>query len=213
MVQTSPYKDSLHAGTPAPMPYALFGWAASFFGIALFLVAEINVTVLRRFKRRRGLYFWSLLATSWGISGHTLGYIFAWWVPGSPWIFNTACILFGWSMMVTGQSLVLYSRLHLVIRNRDILRASFFIMIVTFFAIEIPGWVTTWPATDPKVTEEWSYRDSIMVRVTQLAFPILESYLCILYILGKHQDCLHTSQRFSPEAPGKAFLMLETDLV
>ncbi|MCJ1451391.1 hypothetical protein MMC28_001727 [Mycoblastus sanguinarius] len=186
MVQTSPWKDVLHAGTPPPMPAAIFGMATAFMGVALYLVLEINLTVLRRFKKHRGLYFWSLLISAWGVCLHSVGYILQWWTPKSPWALNTACILLGWSMMVTCQSLVLYSRLHLVIRNYDILRGVLILIITTAIVIEIPQWVTTWASTDPKlsVTRLWSPYDSIMVRVSQLAFLLQESTLSFLYVWG-----------------------------
>ena len=166
------------------MSRALFAWAASFIGITFFLVLETNVLVFRRFKKRSGLYFWCLLVTSWGIVGHALGYMLSWWVPSSPWVFNAVCIELGWSMMVTGQSLVLYKRLHLVIRNPNVLRACLVLVVTTFIVIEIPSWVTAWVADDPKHTVTWSPRDSIMVRISQLAFPLQESILCVLYIWG-----------------------------
>ena len=186
MVQTSPWKDALHAGPPPRMADGIFAFAVAFTGLALYLVLEINVTVLRKFKKRHGLYFWSLLVASWGVCFHGLGYVLLWWVPGSPWVLNTAFILFGWSMMVTGQSLVLYSRLHLVIRNHTILRAVLIMIISTCILIEIPQWVTTWASTDTKlsVTKLWSPWDSIMVRISQLAFILQEGTLSILYIWG-----------------------------
>ena len=168
------------------MPPALFGFATGFMAVAFYLVFEVNLTVLRRFKKHRGLYFWSLLISSWGVFFHTTGYVLQWWVPQSPWIFNTACILFGWSMMVTCQSLVLYSRLHLVIRNFNILRGVLILIVTTAIVIEIPQWVTTWASCDPKlsVTKKWSPYDSIMVRVSQLAFLLQEGTLSLLYIWG-----------------------------
>lgn len=186
MVQTSPWKDSLHAGHPHRMPDAIFGMAAGFFAIAFYLIIEINVTVLRTFKKRRGLYFWSLLISSWGTFFHTLGYVTLWWVPKAPWGLNTSFIMFGWSAMITFQSLVLYSRLHLVIRNHKILRGVLIMIMSTIILIQIPQWVTTWAATDTKlsVTKKWSPYDSIMVRVSQLAFLLQEGTLSILYIWG-----------------------------
>ncbi len=186
MVQTSPWKDSLHAGHPHRMPDTTFGMAAGFFAIAFYLILEINVTVLRTFKKRRGLHFWSLLISSWGTFFHTLGYVTLWWVPRAPWGLNTSFIMFGWSAMVTFQSLVLYSRLHLVIRNHNILRGVLILIVSTIVLIQIPQWVTTWASTDTKlsVTTKWSPYDSIMVRVSQLAFLLQEGTLSILYIWG-----------------------------
>lgn len=88
--------------------------------------------------------------------------------------------------MVTAQSLVLYSRLHLIIRNHRILRGALIMIITTSIAVEIPNWVTSWFAydTDPKVTKLWTPRDDIMLRISQLVIFLQESSLSILYIWG-----------------------------
>ena len=186
MVETSPWKDVLHAGTPPKMPYAIFGMAIAFMSIAFWLIFEINISVLRYFKKKRGLYFWSLLISSWGTFFHTLGYVTQWWAPNTPWILNTCFILFGWSAMITGQSLVLYSRLHLVILDHKLLRGVLWLIIITAITIQIPQWVATWGATDTKysVTKYWSPIDSIMVRISQAVFLCQEGFLSLLYIWG-----------------------------
>ena len=160
--------------------------AVAFMSIAFWLIFEVNISVLRYFKKWRGLYFWSLLISSWGTFFHTLGYVTQWWAPSSPWILNTCFILFGWSAMITGQSLVLYSRLHLVVLNRLILRGVLVLIIVTAITIQIPQWVATWGATDTKfsVTQYWSPIDSIMVRISQAVFLVQEGFFSCLYIWG-----------------------------
>ena len=171
------------------MPYAIFAMAIAFMSIAFWLIFEVNISVLRYFKKWRGLYFWSLLVSSWGTFFHTLGYVTQWWAPNSSWIMNTCFILFGWSAMITGQSLVLYSRLHLVILNREILRYVLILIIGTAIFIQIPQWVATWGACDTKlsITKYWSPIDSIMVRISQAVFLLQEGLLSGLYIWGAMQ--------------------------
>ena len=177
---------SVRAGAPPPMPLAFFGFATALIGIALYLIIEVNVTVLRFFKRRGGLYFWCILIASWGTCLHTIAFIIQWWVQGSPWVLCAALGQFGWSFMVTAQSLVLYSRLHLVIRNHKILRGVLIMIITTSIAVEVPNWVTSWFAYDTKlsVTELWTPRDNIMLRISQLVIFLQESTLSVLYIWG-----------------------------
>ncbi|KAG8533917.1 uncharacterized protein KY384_001658 [Bacidia gigantensis] len=186
MVSASPWKDSLHAGPAGPMSNALFATIVTFDALALWMVLEINLGVSRLFKKYNGLYYWSILISSWGIVLHTVGYILKWWAPGSPWALNTCFNLFGWSMMVTFQSLVLYSRLHLVILNWRILRAVLILIIFTAITVETPQWVTSWGATNPQLstTKHWTPIDSIMIRVSQVWFLLQEGLLSGLYIWG-----------------------------
>ena len=178
--------DSVRAGAPPPMPLAFFGFATALMGIAFYLIIEVNVTVLRFFKKRGGLYFWCILVASWGTCLHTISFIIQWWVPGAPWVLCAAFGQFGWSFMVTAQSLVLYSRLHLVIRNHKILRGVLIMIITTSIAVEVPNWVTSWFAYDTElsVTELWTPRDNIMLRISQLVLFLQESTLSVLYIWG-----------------------------
>lgn len=186
MVSASPWKDVLHAGTPPKMSYALFAFAIAFMSIAFWLIFEITISVFRYFKKKRGLYFYSLLISAWGTFFHTLGYVTQWWAPSVPWWVNTCFILFGWSTMITFQSLVLYSRLHLVIMNRGLLRGVLWLIISTAIFIQIPQWVATWGATVNvySVTKYWSPIDSIMVRISQAVFLLQEGFLSCLYIWG-----------------------------
>ena len=178
--------SSVRAGAPPPMPLPFFGFATALMGITFYLLIEVNITIQRFFKKRGGLYYWSLLVASFGTCIHTISFIIQWWVPGAPWILCAALGQFGWSFMVTAQSLVLYSRLHLVIRNHTIIRGCLLMIIVTSIAVEIPNWVTSWFAydTDYSVTKLWTPRDDIMLRISQLVLFLQESCLSILYIWG-----------------------------
>ena len=177
---------TVRAGAPPPMPLGFFGFATALMGIAFYLIIEVNVTIQRFFKKKSGLYFWSLLIASWGTCLHTIAFILQWWVPASPWVLSADFGQFGWSFMVTAQSLVLYSRLHLVIRNRNILRGALIMIIITSIAVEVPNWVTSWFALDPQpeVTKLWTPRDNIMLRISQLVLFLQESTLSLLYIWG-----------------------------
>lgn len=70
-------------------------------GIAWAFAIELNITIFLTFKRRRGLYFWSLLACSWGLSIHALAFILKFLV-GSPWLVYLPFVEVGWVLMVTG---------------------------------------------------------------------------------------------------------------
>ena len=46
-----------------------------------------------------------------------MGYLLNWFEPDCPWQVYALMNAIGWSMLVTAESLVLYSRMHLVTRN------------------------------------------------------------------------------------------------
>jgi hypothetical protein len=89
---------------------------AAFFGISAYNVLEIQVSIFNVFKRRRCLYFWSMEVASWTILMHGLP-IFLRFFALAPKLPMCVLIVIGRWGMITGQSVVLYSRLQLVVED------------------------------------------------------------------------------------------------
>ncbi|KAK7189834.1 integral membrane protein [Paraphaeosphaeria sporulosa] len=95
---------------------------ASFTTIAWYNVLELTILIHSFFKRRAGFYYYSLLVATYGIFLHCLGQFLKFYHikdDGSQArdIGYTVLAYSGWIAMVTGQSIVLYSRLHLVVQS------------------------------------------------------------------------------------------------
>ena len=85
-------------------PLAELGAIVAFVAIALYNVIVINVTIWLIFKRRTGLYFYSLVIASWGIVFHQVGFLLQFFgVAG----FATTFVIMscGWYPMVSGSIL------------------------------------------------------------------------------------------------------------
>ena len=93
-----------------------------FAGIAIYNVIELSVIISTTFKRRSGCYFWSFIIATYGIAIYAVGVILREQAAGIPNYIYDSINIVGWVAMVTGQSMVLWSRLHLVLRNRFRLR-------------------------------------------------------------------------------------------
>jgi hypothetical protein len=85
---------------------------AAFVAIALYNVVELSFIIGVMFKRRRGLYFWSFLISTWSIAPYTVGFIIKFFtdMPSITYVYITLIVV-GWCGMVTGQSVVLVSLL------------------------------------------------------------------------------------------------------
>ena len=155
-------------------------------GITFYIVLEINVEIFRAFKRRTGLYFWSVQIGSVGIAVATIGVIVKFLVAGAAriWGFYTFLMMIGWLLYVTAQSLVLYSRLHLVLQNAKIHRVVLGFIISTIFTLQLPTWIMIFHAynSNPEVSSVWSPREAIVERYQQLSYTGLESLLSGFYI-------------------------------
>ena len=111
---------------------------ASFTTLAWVNTIELQLRIWFSFERYAGLYFWSLLLSSWGCAIHPLSFLmldFKIWKDA-----HVAGIFIGvsWWFMVTGQAMVLYSRLHLVMRDKRKIRWVLYMIITNFFVLHIP---------------------------------------------------------------------------
>ncbi|PGH10401.1 hypothetical protein GX51_00159 [Blastomyces parvus] len=114
---------------------------ATFFAISLYNALELFVLIFVSFSTFKGLYFWSLvLSTSLGIVPYSIGYLFVYFLPpiGTDWT-PLVLINVGWLVTTTGQSLILYSRLHLVLRNTKILRLVLFMIVANAIMLHLPS--------------------------------------------------------------------------
>lgn len=108
-------------GSDVQLPFVNSIVIASFTTIAWYNVLELTVLIQTFFKRRAGFYYYSLLVATYGIFIHCLGQFLKFYHVGDNGhkatdIGYTVIAFSGWCAMVTGQSIVLYSRLHLVVQ-------------------------------------------------------------------------------------------------
>lgn len=111
---------------------------AAFTAIAWVNTLEMQARIWLKFKRYTGLYFWSLVLSSWGCAIHPLGFLFLnFRIINQP---NAVGVLIGvsWWCMVTGQALVLYSRLHLVVRDARRVRWVLVMIMTNFVILHLP---------------------------------------------------------------------------
>ncbi|KFZ08129.1 hypothetical protein V502_09533 [Pseudogymnoascus sp. VKM F-4520 (FW-2644)] len=98
---------------------------------------ELILITFSTFKKWTGLYFWSLLVASFGILPYNIGFLIFYFELAHNWvgfIFSS----YGWATMVTGQSVVLYSRLHLVTAEANVLKPIKWMIIVNALVFHIP---------------------------------------------------------------------------
>lgn len=90
-------------------------------GISASNALELVLLILMTFKRRDGLYFWSLLITSIAVLPYSIGY-FIGYIHVQPILLGDIINNVSWAVMITGESIVLYSRLGIIYHNDRVLR-------------------------------------------------------------------------------------------
>lgn len=109
-----------------------------FISIAYYNVLELTISIFTSFKKRSGLYFWSILIATWGIAFNGTGYLLMHLSLTTEALVYATIILIGWCSMVTGQSVVLYSRLHIVMRHQKRLRLVLYMIIANATWLHLP---------------------------------------------------------------------------
>lgn len=117
-----------------------------FTSIALYNAIELLILLFLTFNHYRGLYFWTLLlSVILGVVPHAIGYLLGFFTLAPLW-FSLTLSTIGFYVMVPGQSLVLYSRLHLVVNNNKVLRFVLWLVIIDAIILLIPTTVLTFCA-------------------------------------------------------------------
>jgi hypothetical protein len=172
-------------GTQYEVPYVNALVIIAFLSISWYNIVELSVLIQTFFKRHAGFYYWSLMISTWSIFLHGLGMFFKFWritegVHGYN-VLNTTITCVGWVGMVTGQSIVLYSRLYLVVQaswTRWVL-----VMIITnAIILHIPTLTLTYMTNAGPNPDRWIGPYSIMERIQVTFFFIQETILSGIYI-------------------------------
>jgi hypothetical protein len=172
--------------SPALIPVALpwnptaYCLISAFCSISLWMTIELTIQVFFTFKRHKGLYFWSLLVCTWGITFHVIGLLLKLFAIGS-WILSSILFKIGWVSNVTGFSLVLYSRLHLVVRDRRILRSVLAMIITDAILFHTPIIIFDFGISSPHPMI-WVKPMQVMERIQVTGFAIQETIISSLYI-------------------------------
>ncbi|CAG7924771.1 unnamed protein product [Penicillium olsonii] len=149
------------------------------FSISAAGAAEVVVSIFESFKRYRGLYFWSMQIAAWGILVHAIAAQIRFLSYASN-LAMTIPFAIGWICMVTGQAVVLYSRLHLVVHDVRHIRWVLWMIIASFFILHAPmtGLFFCLNLGDTRCI----YPAAIYDRLQIVGFALQDTIICAIYI-------------------------------
>lgn len=141
--------------------------------------------IFTTFKRRSGLYFWSFVISTWGVAIWSLGFLLkntgvTSHIPNSYLLYMTF-VEIGFVCMVTGQSFVLYSRLHIVLHSRRKLQLALAMIIFDGIICHVPIIVVAFGTNSPN-PGPFIIPYSIYEKVQVTIFFVQELILSGLYI-------------------------------
>lgn len=162
--------------------------------VSIYNAIELVVMILVSFRRFRGLYFWSLLLSALlGLIPYSVGFFLKFFTHVSPWITCTVLTI-GWWTMVTGQAMVLYSRLHLVLRDPKRLKQVLYMICFNALVLHLPTTVLTYGSNDPNASPKFITAYNIMEKIQLTGFSIQEAIISGLYLYETYK-LLHTTHR------------------
>jgi len=164
------------------------------------------VLIFVTFQKYHGLYFWSLVVAAFGIIPYSLGFLIKFFQllnPGQDEGYVAVVLLtIGWYPMITGklrtlyvstsrltvvgQSVVLWSRLHLLTNSRRILRWTLWMIIVNGSILHSITTVLTFGSNSNSLSHATLQRFvdgySIMEKIQMVGFFVQEVILSAIYI-------------------------------
>lgn len=154
---------------------------AVFLSVALYNALELIVLILFTFHHYRGLYFWSLLICDvFGIIPTTIGAVLHFFAIGPLWLALILSVV-GFYAMVPVQSLVLYSRLHLILHNDKVLRYLLLLIFIVAGLFLPPTTVTIFGSAYTQ-SPHWNRAYQVTERLQLTAFCFQESLISAMYI-------------------------------
>lgn len=158
-----------------------------FSALSMYNALELIVLIFFTFSKFSGLYFYSLLVSSVCVIPYALGFLLKFMMittGNSRWLAVTL-ITIGWYGMVTGQSVVLWSRLHLLLQGEKgirTLRWTLWMICIDAVILHIPTTVLTYGSNGDLNTETFVRGYNVMEKIQMCGFFIQEVILSALYI-------------------------------
>jgi hypothetical protein len=149
------------------------------FSIGAYNALEVVMSLFEGFKKYRGLYFWSMQVAAWGILVHAIAAQIRFMSRASN-LSMTIPFIIGWMCMVSGQAVVLYSRLHLVVHDVRHIRWVLWMIIASFFILHTPMTALFFCLNlgDTRCARPAAIFDRLQVT----GFGIQDTIICAIYI-------------------------------
>ena len=151
--------------------------------VSFYNVLELFFLLPVTFKRYNGVYFWSMAVSSLGCCLHGLGFLMKFFQLTTINYLSVTIITIGWYSMVTGQAIVLYSRLYLVELNASLRRRVLYMIVADAILFHIPTTVFTYGSnSSPQEAKHFIPGYKIMEKIQMTAFCMQEFLISGIYI-------------------------------
>ncbi|KAE8377998.1 hypothetical protein BDV26DRAFT_292600 [Aspergillus bertholletiae] len=152
-----------------------------FTSLSLYNGMELVAIIWSSFEHYRSVYFWALfLSNTLGVIPYSIGAVLDVYGIGPQWLMLTIQLM-GFYFMVPGQSVVLYSRLHLVLQNGKLLRAFRFLITMGTLLFLVPISISYYGSV--YLQHPWDHAYGIIERLQLIYFCVQEGLLSGAFIV------------------------------
>ncbi|KAK1974993.1 integral membrane protein [Colletotrichum cereale] len=165
--------------------------------VAYYNTIETFIIILSTFKHRRGRYFWAMVVANTGTNINVIAFVLRYFSHHRVTVLASKIIIpVAWYCMVTGQALVLWSRLHLVFQDRRKIRMVLVMIVFNAVTVYIPKTVIFYLANAKP--HKWTASFNIYEKIELIAFTIQETI--ISFFLYKGYESLKPLSTIRPRA-------------
>jgi len=105
----------------------------AFGAVAIWSTLTFAIRLLTTLKKGSGIYFYSVLITAWSLTIRQIGNFIQFYAPRCPWQIGFTMQQLGWVGMISGFSMVLYSRLTIILESHKARRSVLGMIISNAF--------------------------------------------------------------------------------
>ncbi|KAI6855853.1 hypothetical protein KC343_g11415 [Hortaea werneckii] len=151
--------------------------------LALNSAVMLMLLIFTTFRKFHGLYFWALVTASSAIIPYQIGFMIEYFQLTSQ-LAGLIITTWGWPAMVTGQSLVLYSRLGIVLGKGQarLLRAVKWMVIVDGVVFHVSTTVVVFGAYYVPLGNHWMDAYRYIEKIQMTGFTLQEFMISGLYV-------------------------------
>ncbi|KAF6840308.1 integral membrane protein [Colletotrichum plurivorum] len=154
----------------------------AFAAMAYYNTIETFFSIFTTFKRRRGRYFWSMVVSNTGININVIAFVLRYFGYYRQAIFASSIIIpIAWYSMVTGQAIVLWSRLHLVVHSQRKIRLVLAMIIFNAVTMHVPETVIFFLANSNH-PGQWVLPFKIYEKVELVVFTVQETVIAGFFL-------------------------------
>lgn len=151
--------------------------------LSVYGAAELLLLIASRFRQRKSLYFISLTVSTLGVFPYFLGFLLEYFQASPYWV--AMCLsTVGWVPLITGQAVVLYSRLGLILNNAEILRAVKWMIVFDAITLHTTTTVLQFGRVYASGSSGKAFNDGIyyMEKIQMTMFCLQEFIISGLYL-------------------------------